>query len=254
MRYFKPHLALGVSSPAQTRLQDKFGGLPWGLPQERWPLCANCGHPMTFLMQLRHNARRLDLGAPGRVLFVFLCYHFSDSNCDTCDADSGGNAVVILERAELGKGLTSAPDPGAEIEVEARVLEWVAGKDPVSKEQYLLLFDGETHWDVPAEVYDEVDRGTKLGGAPFFPQGASQGHPASHFAGQFSTGHILAGPIPEDYLKGRVPIQSGAPKYVTRAPNGTYHCDAANYAGDGWAYLFVYPDAESPSGKFFCQR
>jgi hypothetical protein len=142
MQYYKPKLILGVLSPPQRDIQDKFGGLPWGFPPERWPLCAQCGNPMTFLAQFQHYCERLDLGGEGRVLFVFMC-NLDPGHCHTWKMDEGANAVLILEPAELKTGLTQPPSLGERaemVEVEARVVEWITGEDPVSTDQYADFF------------------------------------------------------------------------------------------------------------------
>jgi uncharacterized protein YwqG len=152
MRHFVPVLKLGSSLPAQTRLEDKLGGLPWGLPASRWPMCATCGEPQTLLAQLRHHAERLDLGKEGRVLILFQCNH-DPGMCETWSGGSGANACLILEAEELGHGLTPVPTADTTVEPEVRVVDWREGVDDESE---------------PAME-------TKLGGIPSWIQGDDEG-------------------------------------------------------------------------------
>ncbi len=79
MRSYQPilRLAPGTSAPA---LRAKFGGLPWGVPPQRWPVCRECGHPMSSLAQIPVRGH-LDYAGPlagrpdlaGKVLHVFTC-------------------------------------------------------------------------------------------------------------------------------------------------------------------------------------
>src|SRR5689334_8522225 len=105
MRYFVPKLMLGVLAPKQAALEDKFGGLPWGLSSARWPLCSACHKPQSMIAQLVHHQDRFDLGRAGRVLFVFQCDH-NPGGCATWLGDSGANSCFVLEPEELGYGLT----------------------------------------------------------------------------------------------------------------------------------------------------
>lgn len=63
MKYWVPDLLLATQLPPQQELEDKLGGLPWGLPEGLWPVCRSCGKPQSLLAQFTHHAERLDLGA-----------------------------------------------------------------------------------------------------------------------------------------------------------------------------------------------
>ena len=69
MRSFLPTFQIATLAGEQTCLRSKLGGVPWGLPVERWPVC--CGQPQKLLAQLCHQPPMLDLGAPGAVLHLF---------------------------------------------------------------------------------------------------------------------------------------------------------------------------------------
>jgi hypothetical protein len=155
---------------------------------------------MTFLAQFQHYCERLDLGGEGRVLFVFMC-NLDPGHCHTWKMDEGANAVLILEPAELKTGLTQPPSLGERaemVEVEARVVEWITGEDPVSTDQYADFFKNkDTYYDIPYEIRDEVEGGTKLGGVPSWRQGPPDLPSALYrFAAQFDHHHVFDGPAP----------------------------------------------------------
>src|SRR5262249_24124718 len=56
VKYFVPELAPHDELLAHPSFEDKFGGLPWGLPPERWPLCASCGGPQCLFVPCRASA------------------------------------------------------------------------------------------------------------------------------------------------------------------------------------------------------
>ena len=91
MRCFVPDIRLAAELPEQTKLEEKFGGVPWGLDEELWPTCADCGKHQSLLAQLVHDDTRLNLGREGRVLLVFQCNH-SPGMCETETGGSGANA------------------------------------------------------------------------------------------------------------------------------------------------------------------
>src|SRR5262249_14777262 len=109
MRYFVPDICVAAEAPPETTAQDKLGGAPFGLRQDKWPRCRECGKSQSLLAQLTHDPARLELGRTGRVLFVFQCNH-DPGMCDTWDAHSGANACIVVEPEELGPRLAELPD------------------------------------------------------------------------------------------------------------------------------------------------
>jgi hypothetical protein len=144
---FRPDIRPASELSPQGKLEDKFGGKPWGFPVDAWPKCKDCGESMSFLCQVEHNAERCDLGKDGRVMYLFMCNH-NPGMCETWDQDSGANAVVIVEKDKLTVGLTQPPT-AADEEQEFRVLDYVATDDD--------------------EVWD-----THLAGTPMFVQGEDE--------------------------------------------------------------------------------
>jgi hypothetical protein len=186
MKYFVPELAPEDEFPAQSVLEDKFGGLPWGLPSERWPLCVSCGSPQCLLAQLHHHRERLDLGKGGRVLLVFAC-NDDFSRCPTWDMNSGANSCFVVDAEELGEGLTSPQvshgftqrrmDRWLDEQVHPawRLVRWREEDDgiPESYPGFFGLMHGlpdgydekeyQSHWS-------QVPQETKLGSVPFWIQ------------------------------------------------------------------------------------
>jgi len=186
MRYFVPELVPDDELPEQASLEDKFGGLPWGLAPARWPLCAACGDPQSLLAQLPHHPERLHLGKEGRVLFLFAC-NGDQSSCPTWDRNAGANSCFLLGQEELAEGLTVPPvSPGfprrrldrwldGQVHPGWRVRRWRDEEDGIP-ESYPGSFG--LHRGVP-DGHDEqeyerywsaVSQETRLGGVPFWIQ------------------------------------------------------------------------------------
>src|SRR5450830_1027219 len=100
MRYFVPVPRISTELAQQTRPEDKFGGLPWGLPPQSWPTCVECGASQSLLAQFVHHPVRLDLGREGRLLSVFQC-NADPGMCASWERNSGANACLITEPEDL---------------------------------------------------------------------------------------------------------------------------------------------------------
>ena len=267
MRYFEPTLQLAVLLPPQAHLEEKFGGLPWGLPQPRWPLCTACKKPQSFIGQFTHDHGRLDLGAFGRVLFIFQCNH-DPGGCETWAPRSGANACVFVDAVDLVNGFTHAPTTDTLIETEARVTDWTISEDDVEDEDAAAFYDDARYFAVDEDVRETVAPTTKFGSVPSWVQGAGEGPKAPFcFVAQFDCSHRFAGPAPtadavgctvttkngERYVHTE-PRQrkSGAPPWITIDDDG-YYCGSANFGDAGTAYVFVRADAGKPEGVFFWQ-
>lgn len=265
LTFWRPELRLAVLEAPQTHLRDKFGGLPWGFPVDRWPRCADCGKALSHTFQLVHDAERLDLGRPGRSLVAFQCEH-DPGMCDTWQLESGASAALIVEPEELQPGLTESPEPVPPI-AEAFVARWHQGTDDVAEDAYDGLFDNAAYAALTAEAsfFDH----TKLGGAPHWVQSASEGPPRPlRFAGQFSETHRFDGPAPAADAVGVTVTRRTSGTYVRDEPSpgvergpglthisvhpdtGAWTLSGANYGG-GMAYLFVDPAV--PAAAIFWQ-
>lgn len=202
MKYFVPELVPGDQLPAQSSLEEKYGGLPWGLPSERWPLCASCGSPQCLLAQLRHDRERLDLGREGRVLFVFAC-NDNFSRCPTWDRDSGANSCFVIDEEQLIEGLTLPPVSQGfpqrrldrwldeHVHPEWRVVRWREGNDGIPEGYpgfFGLLHGLPDGYDANAyeNYWSAVPQETKLGSVPFWIQSPKPPH-GGRFLGQIDS-------------------------------------------------------------------
>lgn len=292
MKYFVPELALGALLPPQTQLTEKFGGLPWGLPLNKWPNCAECGNPQTHLATLVHHDGRLDLGKEGRAVLIFHCGHTpNETSCEAMQADSGANAVVFLDADEIGTELTAPPAPGASREFEIRIVKWEERHDLVTPELEASFYNADGFWDQPDEarqtVEDSIEDGARLGSVPCWVQEPEDIEPDFHFAAQFAMYYHFPDPLPSADAVGAVvsvlPSNEGLPpldprrwnrRYeVTKPANldpnlrgGIYVSDltlrhygsgfdveAADFGDGGTAYLFINPDPDTPRGLFMWQ-
>lgn len=240
MHTFTPDLALPDDLPPQAAVEDKFGGLPWGLPPRLWPACADCELPQTFLSQFVHHPERLDLGRPGRVLFAFQCMH-DPGVCETWDGTSGANACLVVEPEQLTAGLTDAPASDVPLELEVRVAGWIAQDDGITpaQAQAFLARDFDTYMTLAQEVQEQASGATRLGGVPLWVQSPEEAPEGSgwRFVGQLEEAHRFqrspATPLDPDHP---APLRLEGPNF-----------------GGGLAYLFVDSSAAAPKGHFFWQ-
>lgn len=220
--------------------------------------------------------------ADGRVVMVFQCNH-DPGGCATWDAESGANAVLVLEAGEISNGFTVPPDnedndENTKTEIEARVVRWERDEDTLTSEQVAAMLDADAYNDLSENDVDKVYSYTKLGSAPGWVQGPEVPGPPYCFVAQFDMYHRFAGAAPPPEQIGcRVqretaggsfktdPLPSGAkplrgsPSYVTEYANPEgreWLCEAADYGDAGTAYLFLSKPAtpgELPDGKFLWQ-
>jgi hypothetical protein len=201
VKYFVPELAPNDELPVQSSLEEKFGGMPWGLPSERWPLCARCGAPQVLLAQLRHWHGRLDLGKEGRALFLFQCTD-AFTRCPSWEMNSGANSCFVVDEDQLGEGLTSpsvsptfperrlASWLDEQVLPEWRVARWLEEDDTIP-DLYPGFFglNGSPEGDDEEqfETYQsKVSQETKLGSVPFWIQFPAI-PPAGRFLGQIDS-------------------------------------------------------------------
>lgn len=192
---YRPCLGSSLSLPAQVSLEDKLGGLPWGLPLEKWPFCRICQKPMTLLLQWRHHPERLDLGCADGVLLVFQCdwrqiHTYIAEGSDEKSWINYETRVFVLSAAELGEGLTYPPEPGATVFPEARVQSWDRLDDSAVKAGTIL--GGTVEWltesvEVPAGFKFLAQISTRLNFRGPLPDGVRQNNvsPWPRFHGRF---------------------------------------------------------------------
>lgn len=241
MRYFVPNLKLSADLPPQDKLEDKLGGLPWGLKPEQYPTCSHCGGSQSLLAQFVHHPERLDLGKSGRTLLIFQCNH-DPGGCPTWEGGSGANACFVLDPDELLDGLTPMPADAPPLELEARILEWLAEDDGISPDEVPAFYADELLWDLPDATRDRVDAVTKLGSVPLWVQSPSEAP---------GEGWLFLGQLSDFYQFFQEPsAQNGISIYPS---SDHWACDGPNFGDAGMGYIFLRPQAEKPDGWFFWQ-
>jgi hypothetical protein len=266
MRYFLPQFRIAALSGAQVKLRSKIGGLPWGLPAGRWPRC--CGRAQKLLAQLCHEPPMLDLGGTGRVLHLFQCM-------DCCSIDGNG-AAFVLDRAELGDGLTeiagiydmSEYEYGYGLIGEAWIDGWTEKDDGIPASRLGEFFDEPQLWSLQEEFkqidWFDQEEATRFGGSPRWTGNGPMTYPGPPFEPllQLSTWirtaptaeqiRALSRPIEEieaDVLAGKLPPSLPWNFHHEPATN-SYGIEYTNLASDGVAFVSIDRTARPPGAKW----
>jgi hypothetical protein len=238
MRYFVPDICVTAEAPPETTVQDKFGGLPFGLGADKWPKCKECGKSHSLLAQLNHDPERLDLGRAGRVLFVFQCNH-EPGLCASWEAHSGANACLVVEPEELGHRPSELPDDQPVVDNEVRVLTWIERDDGLEASLMPAFFSSHSFDHMSDEVLGRVTWGTRLGGMPRWLQSAEEGPGADwQFVGQLGSTHsFLRPPTTRHAWISEDPDRWEGRTHLGRGPN---------FGDGGIAYLFLLRAGGTP--------
>jgi hypothetical protein len=213
MKSYYPRFVAG----AAPGLVAKLGGLPWGLPARLWPVCRECGQPMSHLAQLPADPPALPL-ARDEVLFIFKCE--SLNICNFWEADGGANAVFTVPRQSLGNAPTAAPpyEDGTPTPVlmELGITRWDEADDGAPAELEDAFYDYERHNALPDEIacphdWDSAWR-TKAGGVPYWTGNGAQSIPP---------GRLLL------QIDNWVQLEDGRQEEI------------ANFCSDGTAFVFI---------------
>jgi hypothetical protein len=247
MRYFVPNICVTTELPAQSSLEDKLGGRPWGLRASSWPVCRDCGRSQSLLAQFVHHPVRLDLGRQGRALFVFQCNH-DPGLCRTWEADSKANACFVVEPEDLASGLTAMPMDHPAIEHEVRAVDWLERDDGLPDSLAPTFFDDKAYDELDRESRDRVTWGTRLAGVPRWLQSPADAPSAStgwRFIGQLDSTYSFLRPPSVN-----VPWVSGD---ADRWEGRTHLAVGPNFGDGGIAYLFLSAGPACPEGLVFWQ-
>lgn len=241
MKYFVPQVKLSADLPVQHNIEEKFGGYPWGLRQADWPMCKECGAHQTLLAQLAHHPEHLNLGASGRMLFVFQC----TDGCSSWEGGSGCNACFVMDVEELTDSVTPLPQDAPLPEVEVRILGWLEFEDAVQPEQLPAFFDEDQHMELAEDVLDAIPSITKLGGAPVWCQSPNEAPKDYQFVAQLEESHsIFEKPQDTEWQGYSEPHMPWKQRWTVGEHN----------FGSGSAYIFLrYKPGEKPDGWFFWQ-
>ena len=214
-------------------LVPKIGGLPHGLPARLWPVCKECGLPMSHLLQLPVDKQILPEMHEDEVLFVFKCE--SEDICSFWDGDGSANAVFTVPRKELCNTPTSAP-ANAEGETPLQVPEfgivgWRSEDDGAPEELEAAFYDYAAHDKLPESVSNphdwESSWRTKVGGVPSWTANGAQNIPAGRFVLQIDNWINLDDGSSEEF---------------------------ANFCSDGTAYIFADRSQQPPTYSMIINR
>jgi hypothetical protein len=245
MRYFVPDLRLPGELPKQDSFEEKLGGLPWGIPAEKWPKCRECGKSQSLLAQFLHHPIRLNLGRTGRVLSIFQCNH-DPGMCSTWQGDSGANACFVTDEENLVRSLTRVPPDTPMIEQEARIVDWIERDDGFTEEQARCFFALESFNKLPQEIIQKVSMSTKLGGVPAWIQSPDEGPKEGwRFVGQLDSLYSFQ-------TAPKVAASDVSPD-KERWEGRSHYCKGPNFGDGGIAYLFLKDSQDLPEGWFFWQ-
>ena len=268
MRYHVPRSVLGIRCDPQTGPVDKFGGLPWGVPAERWPVCRACGRPQSHVAQLYHDRERLDLGGEGRVLVLFQC-EWGPDPCMTFRPEYGANAAMVIDAG--GDGLTFPPEPVPPEVPELRVVDWMAHDDGIAPDRYGEFFDDDRFLALNDEgLLDAVALDTKVGGPPHWLQSFEDGPPPPwRFVLQLPEGQVGDGPAPTAEETGWGVYRNGPAGPEWEYPPGMGRDDGVRVRvevspetwwvlgpnfGMGTAFVFINTEADPPAAIMLWQR
>ncbi len=284
MRSFLPSFQIATLASEQTRLRSKLGGVPWGLPTERWPTC--CDHPQKLLAQLCHEPPMLDLGTPGAVLHLFQCLECLGIG----DGEDGSNAgtAFVLDAPEFGDRLVRVPGYDTELDFggpligEFWLTAWQEEDDGIPPARLPEFFDERTYRALQDEFphldwYGDRQR-TRFGGGPRWTGNGPQTFPPApfEFLGQLDNFLCLPGPAPmpdavgcavAEYSQvgGRPVFDRLPPGPNRRRPNapwslvherGTaqHRAEYTNFGSDGTAYVFIDRSQTPPAVRWLWNR
>lgn len=248
MKFYQPKFQIAALKGPQRKLRSKFGGLPWGLPLERWSRCQSCGRLMSLLGQLCHNPPALDLGGSKHVLHLFQC-----QECFGYESGKGNDAVMIPVR-ELGPKITPLPEAedlhgllGSDSDRLVGEL-WIEGwkkvedgLDPIpAKDAY-----NERKWlDLPEAVANsmfDIRWRTKMGGIPYWTgNGPNLFKPRKGYEFLFQLNNSIefsGSPPNKQEWNGKVNAPWDLSVYKSATPR--FVIEITNLGTDGTAYFFI---------------
>ena len=131
--------------------EDLWGGMPKGVPEKHWPMCAECEGALIHVATFHADPDRLPL-TKHAALMAFVC---GNEMCEFWDADMGANRVLLRTAADLAKPTLKAPPKDGEI-----------SKRRTFAYEEVFEVDQELEPNAPSPQYCD-----KVGGYPAFIQG-----------------------------------------------------------------------------------
>ena len=253
---FRPVFELGVFLRQRSGREDKLGGLPFGLPANKWPRCRVCGRPQVYIAQFRAS-ERLRLGRDGRVLFLFQCP--DGCFCEAWDPSTGANCALLLDEDQLTNRPTEVPE-GTEVEPEGIIVGW----EPVEPASHISYLGDAPSYGPNHVACKSLETGGRFlmqlcgyvdfRGPP--PTAAETG--AEHlyyWGGQYGQDNVRREepPNPRQHFgvwsRGQTDVP-GRPSQIPIRENGEWGMEWASFGG-GTAYVFV--DDENDGVFYFCE-
>jgi hypothetical protein len=241
MRYFVPDIKLlpkiGEPSPISVS-KEQLGGVPFGLPRERWPKCRECGKSQSLLAQFEHHPFRIDLGRGGRMLYVFECAH-DPGMCATWEPFSGANACIVVEPDAFTGEPTAVPGDTPPVHRGVVIAGWVSREDTLSQSDANAFLNEQAFLELAPEKWRQATYSTRLGGVPCWLQSADEApRPDWLFIGQLdNTYSFLTAPA-----AGHDWISIDKERFEGR----THYAQGPNFGDGGIAYLFTRHNEVSP--------
>jgi hypothetical protein len=272
---------LTITQPAGlgARTASKFGGLPWGFPADAatpWPVCAECGCPMSFLAQFAPGPHVPRLGA-AHSLFIFKCER--DSICSFWEHDGGANACIVVPHAQMRDGFMAMPhggksepayrlagadgaasvaaqDEDSPVLAEVWIKDWRAEDDGVPAELEPQFYD-ERFYGLPEAIAVphgfESERCTKAGGVPYWTGNGNGCLPAELAEPGCLLLQIDTFLTVSDASRDELDSYAKAQGLEHGSVGGAL--DIANFCSDGIGYVMDRsPDAAIPSFYFMILR
>lgn len=247
MQYFVPEIRLPEDLPEPVAPHDRFGGQPWGLHNDLWPRCNDCGGSQSFLAQFQHDPVRLDLGREGRMMYVFQCNR-DPGMCATWEGGSGANACFVVEPGDQLQGFSALPVDQPPAENEALVAGWLERDSRLPTNIAEAFFSDEQYFALDESLVQSVTQSTRLGGVPAWIQSPSEAPGAAEgwrFVGQLDSTHSFhsAPSVQKPWLS---PDNE-------RWEGRSHYGEGPNFGDGGIAYLFIRSGNGLPEGWFFWQ-
>lgn len=259
---------LAETEPAPSRLVDQFGGVPWGLPTERWPRCAMCGRAQALIAQLAHAEGRLDLGADGRALYVFHCTECDDFSEWTQPQEV--RSAFVIAAGQMGKAPSVPPGEACPPYLCVRVAAWHAGDDGIGTDEAPAFSNADSFERLQLWNDERTVDKTRLGGVPkWFSCGLDDVPTAPwRFALQIDPPFEMTGPIPDHEALGCYLVLNPGLQQQVRSPRrrrpgipcsihvhaDAWSCDGPNFA-EGRAWVFLRDrGSEVPEARFSWAR